>query len=107
MDPTRDRDDERYFTPEEDSFSSGEGSEEAEGESGSEEETESGSTSEGEGEEEEEEEDDEPVFKYRRFAKEMLASICEGSDGALAKNIITCMTVHPKVTASGVGFIVL
>ncbi len=47
---------------------------------------------------EEEEEDDEPVLKYRRFAKEVVTSICEGSDGG--RNIICCMAVHPKVLHS-------
>ncbi len=46
-----------------------------------------------EGDEEEEEEDDEPVLKCGRFAKEVVASICEGFDGG--RNIICCMAVNP------------
>lgn len=50
----------------------------------------SGSSSSGEGSEEEEE----PVLKYRRFAKELVNSISgTGSD----RNIICCIAVHPKV----------
>lgn len=41
------------------------------------------------------EEDDEPVLKYKRFAKEVVASTCEGPDGT--RNIISCIAVHPKV----------
>lgn len=54
----------------------------------------SGSSSSGEGSEEEEE----PVLKYRRFAKELVNSISgTGSD----RNIICCIAVHPKFIALG------
>lgn len=54
--------------------------------------SEAGSGSSGE---EEDHEEEEPVLKYKRFAKEVVSSISEGSDGE--KNIICCIAVHPKV----------
>ena len=41
------------------------------------------------------EEDGEPVLKYKRFAKEVVQSTCDGSEGA--RDVINCITVHPKV----------
>lgn len=61
-----------------------------EGESG-EYSSEAGSGSEEDGDDEE----PEPVLKYKRFAKEVVNSINEGSDGD--KNIICCIAVHAKV----------
>lgn len=74
-----------------------EGSEEGEG--GSQYGSESGSgsgSSEEEGEEESdgEEEEDEPVLKYKRFAKEVVASL-SGTDSLVQ---ICCISVHPKVS---------
>ena len=43
--------------------------------------------------EESEEEEDEPVLKYRRFAKEVVDSLCE----AQSKNVVVCMAIHKKV----------
>jgi hypothetical protein len=40
-------------------------------------------------------EDEEPVLKYKRFAKEVVQSTCDGSEGA--RDVINCITVHPKV----------
>ena len=73
---------------EEGSYSSGY-EDESGSESGSE--SASGTSSSGEGSEEEEE----PVLKYKRFAKEVVSSISEGVDGG--RNIICCIAVHPKV----------
>ena len=95
MDPARDYD--RYFSPpdEKDSDSNGD-SEGEKGETGSSEETGSGSTATSEEDEEgEDEEDDEPVLKYKRFAKDVVARISEASDGPA--NLICSMAVHPKV----------
>lgn len=39
----------------------------------------------------------EPVLKYKRFAKEVVASTCTGPDGT--NNVISCIAVHPKVNA--------
>ena len=50
----------------------------------------------------EESEDEEPVLKYKRFAKEVVTSTCEGPDGA--RNIISCIAVHPKVSQNVKGF---
>ena len=52
-------------------------------------------SSEAESSDEEDREEEEPVLKYKRFAKEVVSSINEGSDGE--KNIICCIAVHPKV----------
>ena len=41
------------------------------------------------------EDDEEPVLKYKRFAKEVVQSTCDGSEGA--RDVINCITVHPKV----------
>ena len=46
-------------------------------------------------EESEEEEPEEPVLKYKRFAKDVVFGISEGPEGH--KNIICCIAVHPKV----------
>ena len=43
----------------------------------------------------EESQDDEPVLKYKRFAKEVVTATCEGPEGT--RNIISCIAVHPKV----------
>ena len=43
----------------------------------------------------EESEEEEPVLKYKRFAKEVVFSTCEGETGT--RNVITCIAVHPKV----------
>ena len=51
----------------------------------------SGTSSSGEGSEEEEE----PVLKYKRFAKELVNSI-SGTGGD--RNIVCCIAVHPKVS---------
>ena len=45
--------------------------------------------------EESEEELEEPVLKYKRFAKDVVFGISEGPGGQ--KNIICCIAVHPKV----------
>lgn len=46
--------------------------------------------------------DDEPVLKYKRFAKEVVQLTCDasealrdGSEGT--RDVINCITVHPKV----------
>jgi WD40 repeat protein len=44
-------------------------------------------------------EDEEPVLKYKRFAKEVVQSTCDGSEGA--RDVINCITVHPKFIALG------
>ena len=55
---------------------------------------------------EEEEEDsssddeNEPLLKYRRFAREVVNSLSQGSNGE-TKNVIVCMAVHPKVRSCG------
>ena len=43
-------------------------------------------------------EDEEPVLKYKRFAKEVVQSTCDGSEGT--RDVINCITVHPKVFSS-------
>ena len=49
--------------------------------------------------EESEEEEDEPVLKYRRFAKEVVDSLSQGSShDSQAKNVIVCMAIHTKVS---------
>lgn len=40
--------------------------------------------------------EDEPLLKYRRFAREVVNSLSQGSNGE-TKNVIVCMAVHPKV----------
>ena len=45
------------------------------------------------------EDEDEPVLKYKRFAKEVVQSTCGGSEGT--RDVINCITVHPKVTSRG------
>ena len=73
-----------------------EGSEESsyEGESGSgESDSETGSGS------EEDTDEEEPVLKYKRFAKEVVSSIHDGTGmGSGERNIICCIAVHPKVS---------
>ena len=76
---------------EEGSYTSGE----EESGSGSYEESESGSNGTEESSEGEEEKEDEPVLKYKRFAKDVVSSISESPSGG--KNIICCIAVHPKV----------
>ena len=39
--------------------------------------------------------DEEPILKYKRFAKEVVQPTCDGSEGA--RHVINCITVHPKV----------
>lgn len=79
---------EQESTGEESSYE-GSGSEEGEtDESGSGSET--GSTS------EDESDDEEPVLKYKRFAKDVVNAIHDGKDSG-EKNIICCIAVHPKV----------
>ena len=55
----------------------------------------SGSGSESEAESEEEEEF-EPVLKYKRFARDVIASISQGQGGE-ESNVICCIAVHSKV----------
>ena len=44
------------------------------------------------------EEDDEPVLKYRRFAKEVVDSLSQGNvQDTQTKNVIVCMAIHTKV----------
>ena len=46
-----------------------------------------------------EEEEDEPVLKYRRFAKEVVDSLSQGSShDSQTKNVIVCMAIHTKVS---------
>ncbi len=78
-----------------------EGEESGESESGSEEEEsgDSGDSEEGSGtgeEDENEEEEDEPVLKYKRFAKEVVASISDPTLPDLAAHICS-IAVHSKV----------
>ena len=40
--------------------------------------------------------EEEPVLKYKRFAKEVVQSTCDGSEGA--RDVINCIAVHPKVS---------
>ena len=78
------------------SASGSEGEEEEEEEEGSSQYEESGSSS-GSGEEEsEDEEEEEPVLKYRRFAKDVMASISEGG----VQVYISCITTHSKVSSN-------
>ena len=49
--------------------------------------------------------DQEPVLKYKRFAKEVVQSTCDGSERARDgsegdRDVINCITVHPKVSNS-------
>lgn len=69
-----------------------------EGSSYTDEEESDGSESEEEDEDEEEGEEDEPVLKYKRFAKEVVNALHQSQDGE-GKNVIQCMAVHPKVHA--------
>ena len=83
-----------------------EGTEDGEGssQSGSEESgSGSGSSEEGEesGGEEEEEDEDEPVLKYKRFAKEVVSSINDPRASNMPVHIC-CIAVHPKVRKYGV-----
>ena len=57
--------------------------------------TESGSGSESDADSEEEEEF-EPVLKYKRFARDVIASISQGQGGE-ESNVICCIAVHSKV----------
>lgn len=75
------------------------------GESGGGSDTENGSSSYGSTESEsgsesdadsEEEEEFEPVLKYRRFARDVIASISQGQGGE-ESNVICCIAVHSKV----------
>ena len=43
--------------------------------------------------------EDEPLLRYKRFAREVVNSLSQGSDGE-TKNVIVCMAVHPKVRRS-------
>ena len=54
----------------------------------------SGSSEEESGSETDSEGEEEPVLKYRRFARDVVSSI---HDGGGDKNIICCIAVHPKV----------
>ena len=48
-------------------------------------------------------EEDEPFLKYKRFAKEVVDSLSQGSShDAQAKNIITYMAIHTKVLVNEV-----
>lgn len=59
-----------------------------------------GSTGSGSGSESdadsEEEEEFEPVLKYKRFARDVIASISQGQGGE-ESNVICCIAVHSKV----------
>ena len=44
-----------------------------------------------------EKEEDEPVLKYKRFAKEVVNALHQDQEGE-TKNVIQCMAVHRKVT---------
>ncbi len=51
-----------------------------------------------ESEEKSDSDEEEPVLKYRRFAKEVVTSIQDGTgSGSGERNIICCIAVHPKV----------
>ncbi len=80
---------------EEASSQSGEESESGSGSSQSEEDGEEESGGDGE---EDEEEEGEPVLKYKRFAKEVVASICDSSVSG-GNVYICCIAVHSKVGA--------
>lgn len=90
-------DEEEYTSGESGESEDGSGSGGASG-SGESSEGDSGSGSgESESEEEEEEEEEiEPVLKYKRFARDVVASISQ-SQGAEGSNVICCMAVHSKV----------
>ena len=45
------------------------------------------------------EDEEEPLLKYKRFAREVVNSLSQGSNGE-TKNVIVCMAVHPKVRRS-------
>ena len=45
----------------------------------------------------EDESPEEPLLKYKRFAKEVVNSLSQGEDG-VTKNVIMCMAVHSKVS---------
>ena len=55
----------------------------------------SGSSEDGSGSETDSDGEEEPVLKYKRFAKDVVNSIHDGGSGE--KNIICCIAVHPKV----------
>ena len=55
----------------------------------------SGSSEEESGSETDSEGEEEPVLKYKRFARDVVNSIHDGGSGD--KNIICCIAVHPKV----------
>ena len=40
---------------------------------------------------------EEPLLKYKRFAKDVVNSLSQGEHG-LTKNVIMCMAVHSKVS---------
>lgn len=42
--------------------------------------------------------DEEPILKYKRFAKEVVQSTCDGTEGS--RDVINCIAVHPKVLLS-------
>lgn len=49
--------------------------------------------------------DEEPVLKYKRFAKEVVQLTCDASEAARdgsegTRDVINCITVHPKVKCS-------
>jgi WD40 repeat protein len=46
-----------------------------------------------------EDEEEEPILKYKRFAKEVVQSTCDGSEGT--RDVINCITVHSKFIALG------
>lgn len=80
---------EEEYSSEESENGSGSGSssyESSESESGTETET-----------EDESEEEVEPVLKYKRFARDVVASISQGQGGEKS-NVICCMAVHSKVS---------
>ena len=58
------------------------------------------------GSDDEESEEDEPVLKYRRFAKEVVDSLSQGSShDSPAKNVIVCMAIHTKVSPEKCPFV--
>ena len=79
-------DGEEYTGSESGSTEEGSGSENGSYEEGSEEESEEGAS----------DHEEEPVLKYRRFAKEVVNSISGASEEE--RNIICCISVHPKVS---------
>ena len=46
-----------------------------------------------------EDDDEEPVLKYKRFAKEVVQATCEGArdEAEGSRDVINCIAVHPKV----------